>query len=79
MREFLVDFLISLVSTHPYLLATLLILGVCAFIRAGLHESRIFLERLTAEVRGGKREVGELAGTLVKLKHELTSWEVKND
>jgi hypothetical protein len=74
MRELLVEAIISLARSHPYLLGAAALIGFFWLARSGIHKARLFTEHLTLQVRGGKGELREWFVAAKDLKRELTSW-----
>jgi hypothetical protein len=74
MRELLVEVLITLAESNPYLLGAAALIGSFWLLRSVIHKARIFTEQLTIQVRESKGEIHEWAETLRKLKRELTTW-----
>ena len=74
MRDLVVEFLISVAESHPYLLLACAFIGFLWLVRSAVHKLRLFTQHLAKEVREGKVEVHEWAGDLAELKRELTTW-----
>jgi hypothetical protein len=75
MRELLVEDLISLARSHPYLLGASALVGSFWFLRSVIHKARIFTEQLTGQVHDSKVELRECITHLRELKRELTRWD----
>jgi hypothetical protein len=74
MRELLVEVLISLAQSNPYLLGAAALIGSFGLFRSVIHKARIFTEQLTGQIRDSKGELREWGTTLRKLKREVATW-----